>query len=54
MNDMLYSASVGDSRAIISSATIPETLPAPPANLGEDRHILDSMKYRNSLVKVPL
>lgn len=42
----IYCGSVGDSRGIIATTIQPDVLPAPPANLGEEREILAGVKQR--------
>ncbi|CAG9334461.1 unnamed protein product [Blepharisma stoltei] len=49
----LYSASVGDSRAVLATSCVPEVLPAPPAIIGEDRKMLDEVKKRRNSVPNP-
>jgi serine/threonine protein phosphatase PrpC len=47
----IFCGSVGDSRGIIGTTATPEVLPAPPANLGEERRILAEVKRkRKSLI----
>ena len=37
---------MGDSRGIIATTTPPDTLPAPPANMGDEREILAKVKQK--------
>ena len=46
VDGVIYSASVGDSRAILGTTSPPLVSPAPPANLGEERKILEEVKVR--------
>jgi hypothetical protein len=43
---MVYCGSVGDSRGLVVTTSTPETLPAPPANLGIEREILAGVKQK--------
>ncbi|OMJ76126.1 hypothetical protein SteCoe_24569 [Stentor coeruleus] len=54
IGDCLYSASVGDSRAILGTTNPPAVLPAPVANLGEERKVLESVKFRRGSKSNPL
>lgn len=42
----VYCGSVGDSRGVIATITVPEILPAPPANMGAEREILAKVKQK--------
>lgn len=42
----IYCGSVGDSRGIMVTNTAPHILPAPPANMGEERDILAKVKQK--------
>ena len=46
VDEFIYSASVGDSRAILGTISPPLVSPAPSANLGEERKILEEVKAR--------
>ena len=50
----IYSASVGDSRAVIGTTSPPQVLPAPQANLGEERKVLEEVKMRRGSKTNPL
>lgn len=43
---MLYAGSVGDSRAVIGTISLPAVLPAPFATLGEERKVLEDVRVR--------
>lgn len=47
-NDTLYCASVGDSRAVLATSTIPVVLPAPTAHIKDDFKILNQIRKRRS------
>jgi len=46
----IHCGSVGDSRGIIGTLTMPEILPAPPANMGAERDILAGVKEKRRSV----
>ena len=46
---------MGDSRGIIGTTTLPDVLPAPPANLGAEREILATVKQkRKSIIETQI
>ena len=50
----VFSASVGDSRAVVGTTSPPDLLPAPQASLGEERKVLEEVKMRRRSKTNPL